>query len=1408
MLGVLPGSAQAQLPRGQSIDSVRADGSVVSITPSSGRNPFALFASEDFACGSIRATGNIAGGTQNEGGPVANQAAGTAACVAAQRGFYFEMPIVGAAGPNEWRKIRAVYPNARTMLGSAGYSGFWTYTVSSPRKVSLGAADGQFGKTFSGVTGVNDGSCRGDVNTLRFEGFSMLATKDCPQSYGSEGYKGKLVVPDSVWRNRFNANPGAFRWDDWRIPATQLDATNLLGTNSLYSYMSDYYREQKLKFGSVVSGGTGTPSEQGFPLGIEARMDMWQFGTPSVRNTLFYSLTLVNKSADVYGTGVDYDSLYYGLGPGVASNQNANSFYFAPNEGTFYITRSGASGLCNGTTYPRRYQGQTAGCNSTASGFAGGVMGVTFLKSPLGDLRNKLFSQPTSPYFNPTNPNAGDTITYNHAAWGGFGNALPQLSMRSAWGQMSGIELDYLDGRTPASIGVGDYLQKWFPENFSGVVPEATAAPFNKFVPGSTINPANGLPFGKWDYNHDGIQDTLQLPGCASRGCHALWSDTMPGGYRNASWGNILNSVTAGPFKLKANDTTQFLFAFTYGADSIEIRTRMDAMLTTYYGNYAGPAPYPIPAFIPGVSYTITSAEFQDSTSANAANASVGSQITIRYPTINAVDQFSLRAIAKIRQDSINNAGNVRRVLRLNPGLLDRLTTRANDNLAAVYIFKTCDNGNTYTTTTGNATTCVAAPTRNIDAGVQAFAWRPVGSTTYTNGTPAAATFSEQVMSGRTYVYSFVTRSRGFVDIRVVDSSGAAIVVTDLAATLGITLDTISSALSASGPTTISAYAPITNAAGRTFARIDTSTVLGKATQDVAVTNVSNSVAGTSRLVYGNQFIVRKTIDTLTSAASTTVAVRYIVPSATTSPTGTRVVNFVAREQTFSANVNTPVRVGAAVFNGTQRSFTGSARVLVDTISAATNSMGFVWVSSDNKPIYIVDNQYATNFDRDEFLSPLFPGFTVKSRDSSNAATGLRQEQLFSGTIRDRNYVIRAPGDTVQANARQFAILVQPIIANAAANPTPKRIRGGAYTLTWQTDPWGPLSPFKLDPPQDLQATISSSLVEAAKLATTITDTSSKYNVMIGATTARPLVRVRVPFSMSFKDAEDGRVEQVKFAMLKRPAGIANTRLMGQGNDTIRVNVTDSLWLPGDTLYVLQKVYTDSAVAIGGIRTLVVGPDADGGSAAFRPIQLLVDSVGISKFMVACNAGAANSGTRVQTFDAQTCNPLVINSRGATVAGGYLPVATGWTQYFELTKTFDPRSVVQLVATPFTSGNTVTKAALTKVSVVPNPYIVRSDVDEVNPANRTSVAKIFFTGVPEQGTLRVYSVSGQFLQELTWTATDLTRSGNNSVSGDLPYNLRTREGIDLGSGLYFYVLTATGSKGNDQVQRGKFVIIR
>jgi len=1374
------------------IDSVRADGTVKQVPIATNRG-FNLFAAEDFALGSLRMSAGFRTGVTNEGGPVStNQGANlTGMHIINNGGNYalFEAGFVAGAPPSEFRKIRAVYPGVNNMAGSLGYTAHFWLTASTPTTRRIGAADGQFGRKFAGVTALFNGSCRDDARFL-IQGVSLMAMKDCPETWGSEGFLAKPVVPDSVWLNTFNGNKANFRWDDWRISRSRIDASQTLGTQSVYGFMSDYYREQKLRYGSVVPGGSGAPTDAGYPLGLELRIDSWQSAAPATRNTQFYQVQMVNKSADVYGTGIDYDSLYFGLGPGFLFNGQVATAYYDFSSNTIYATGGGLSGLCS-TTYPRRYQNAAGqGCPNT-NGFGTGVYTITLLKSPIGDVRNKLFTNPNSPYFNPSSPLADDTITFNHVKRNIFGQVSQNLarSSRAGFGMISSTEANYLDGRSPSDMGIDNYVQLFTPEDWSGTFPTLEQAKFNKFVPGSTVNANTGQPFGKWDYNNDGIQDTISVPGCGRFGCAALWSDTTAGGYTNRL-GNILNTTSTGPFRLRANDTTQFLWAFSWNSDSTSIRTTIDGVVNSYLTNYEGPQPFALPTIVAGRTYTLASAELIDSTRFGIADASVGSQITIRYPQISPIDPYMVRLVNRIRADSAAGNANVRRVLRLNPGLLGRLAARANDNLAAVYIFKSCDGGNTFTTTSGNSGTCVSSITRTVDAGTVAFPYRPWATALYTNGVPATGSVSEFLQAGRNYIYSMVTRTRGFSDFRIVDSTAAGFISTDVQNTLGIPLDTINSTLSSSGTAVIQIYAPITNVAGRTFARVDTTTISGNASQSLVYGSVSNDVTGTSRLVYGNQFIVRKTIDTVTSAATTTVNVRWVLANAATSATGTPTANFVARDQSFTTNANIPVRSGAAILPGTLRGTTGSSRVFVDTINSPAAYPGYAWVTGDNRPIFVLNDMYAANRERDQQLSPLYPGYTVVPRDTANAANGFVQELTPFGVVRDRNFVLRGPNDTLSTQARVFIPQVQPISG--------KRVKGGRYTLTWQTDPWGSKAPFLLDPVGSLQSQVTTSLQDAASKSTTITETSAAVAALVQATAARPLQRMRVPFTLSFRDV-DGRTETVRFAMLARSS---NTRLLGSGNDTLRVTVPDSVWLPGDTLIALQKVERDSSVGTGTARFVVVQAD---GANAFRPIPVLVDSIGLNRFLVACTGGATGSGVRPAN-DAVTCNPLGINTRGATAQGGYLPVASGWTQFFELARAYDSRSVVQLVATPFSTKSEITSADLQRVSVVPNPYIARSDIDQI--AGRTATPRIYFTGVPEQGVLRVYSVSGQYLQELKWTKSDLQYQGNNAPTGDLPFNLRTREGLDMGSGLYFFVLTATGSSGKDQIQRGKFVIIR
>ncbi|MEP6765771.1 MAG: hypothetical protein ABJB66_15760, partial [Gemmatimonadaceae bacterium] len=610
------------------LDSMRADGTVKKV-PIAPRSSFNLFAAEDLAGGTPRSTGNVIGGMVNEGGPgsvnqgaalIQNHIAGGAGGIGT---FYqwFEMGFVAGAPPSEFRKIRAIYPGINAMSGSQGYTAHYWQVLAAPITKRIGSADGQIGKAFAGVTATADATCRSD-NRFVGTGFSLLAMKDCPDTWASTGFGGKLIIPDSVWLNTYNAQGANFKWDDWRIPRAQLDLNSFVGTSSTYGIMSDYFREQKLKYGSIVPGGAGAPQDRGYPLGLEMRADLFQFGAPAARNTQFYSLTMVNKSADVYGTGIDYDSLYFGLGPGIlmtGGGGQLSAVYFDFSIGTTFFVKTNTSGKCSGT-FPKAYTGAGFGpnCDNT-NAFSAGVFAITWLKSPLGDLRNKLFTDGTSKYFNPNHPLAGDTITFNHFKANSFGQTSQNIarSSRSAFGMLASKEDDYLDGRTPSDFTLTNFVTLFQPEDWSGSYP--AVAKFNKFVPGAQTNPATGLAYGKWDYNHDGVQDTIFVPGCGRNGCAGLYSDSSAGGFPNRA-GNILNTTSAGPFKLKANDTTQFLWAFTWGADSITMRNNMAGMLKTYAQNYAGPEPFIFPSVAVGKTYTVQSASLLDSTTFGAAN--------------------------------------------------------------------------------------------------------------------------------------------------------------------------------------------------------------------------------------------------------------------------------------------------------------------------------------------------------------------------------------------------------------------------------------------------------------------------------------------------------------------------------------------------------------------------------------------------------------------------------------------------------------------------------------------------------------------------------------------------------------------------------------------------------------------
>jgi hypothetical protein len=303
-------------------------------------------------------------------------------------------------------------------------------------------------------------------------------------------------------------------------------------------------------------------------------------------------------------------------------------------------------------------------------------------------------------------------------------------------------------------------------------------------------------------------------------------------------------------------------------------------------------------------------------------------------------------------------------------------------------------------------------------------------------------------------------------------------------------------------------------------------------------------------------------------------------------------------------------------------------------------------------------------------------------------------------------------------------------------------------------------------------------------------------NFPSGSFDNRDLIAAKLPFEVYGISGE--RADVVMFQ--RHSTGNAadslfrNSRLWGNVGDTVRVQIPPDMWMPGDTLWVIENIQAPRMFESGGDEVTVVPSTSTMGLPAEESIRI----VGL-RMLQACATGGLTP-SRI------TCNPLALNTLGAT---GYLPYDNGFESVFHLNREFDQNSEMLISAQPLVpSGMPLTGRDMGIVSVVPNPYIVQGAFDRLTTNRVIAESRIMFVNVPKEGLLRIYSVSGQLMQQLSWTQEDLVVSANNAAHGDLPYNLRTREGLDLASGLYLYVLTARGSNAMGQTARGKFVIIR
>jgi hypothetical protein len=1102
------------------------------------------------------------------------------------------------------------------------------------------------------------------------------------------------------------------------------ETSKILGAFQSYGRVSDHYREILAAYGNVIPGGTGPPGFGGWPLGLDIDFRVFNFTLPAVASAYYMELLVINRSEDIYGVGVDYDSLYFGIQNGTGGAPQAHSDYWQAYRNTAIFHQSGVNpSICaDATRRPTGVSGCAGAGLGATSGYRSAGNALVWLKSPYGDSRNKLFTRSASAFYDPTHPLAGDTILFNHGHMCGFGGCWANthnVNDRRAFGMLSSTEANILDGRAIPVAGTEawrTYRNREYP-TVRGV--------FNKWVPGG------------FDYNDDGTQDTLYFDTCGgpitnpaamALGCVTLDGDTMPGGQINA-YGNVGGITAVGPFPLAAGDTAVFVWAFVGDRNPPSAYATVDAVINHYNNFYLAPEPPPV--------VDISTVQL------NPPSDGLPSATLFFSDTAeNFVDAFILKraqALASAPPGTVDY-----RIAQLNPNLVNQLTDRATSparptgsktsgNLDTLFIFKSCDGGATFT---GDGD-CEGDPTVDAAGNAVGFGFEAYAIVPDT-GQDLPNTFTDfAVQGGRTYLYLIVGKSRGasFTIRDSIDTNG------DQAFdAIGFSTFTVADPLSnplsrsATDPNVVSVYVPTSRQAGSSPSSSAFISFGDSASVPLSVSLTDAAVAGSYAAIFGNRLTIME-FRTGTDLDST----RVFTEDTVVDTTGATVA--IASDVAF--------RVGASAVP-----YAGTPTVTVsgDTTTYVFTALGFA-LYRGTEPLFVSTTLTGseatppTLFGRDEF-----PGFVV-SADNSDA-----------GTYSDEA-TIDASGNTVsQGNVENFMVQWLQAKATTGAN-----FNGGRYVVRWLSDPLGLTRGLVLNlgDPSATQAELQAALSSRPTGTLALADAATATLTGIAQT---GLVAARLPFTIT--NTLTGKAVQV--AMRARTS---NTALLGTGFDTIRVEVQATEWIPGDTLLLIDSVVVDST--IGG--EVVLGP---GG----QPIPAPTRRVSFTRAIIGC------------ALPRDSCNPVRELSPGQS---GYVPMVNGFESRFHYFRGFTRDSRYDFtVAGPVTGADItqVTRAQLDSIRVVPNPFVVFSTYQSEDEGG-IAESRVLFTHLPPRGTIRVYSVSGQFLQQITYDEADL------NGAGDLFYNLRTREGTDLASGLYIWVLT-TNVGGTTQRARGKFVVIR
>ena len=1299
----------------------------------------------------------------------------------------YELQWYAAAARGDWARNRELAPQLQNVIG-----GGWTRIVNVQRTGVMQqlweGSDGSVGRLHSGAQAGPEGCLdHGPYYRHYPYGMPLLAGSDCPATWGSEGWKGRRWIggPEN-WKEYRNAvGADDFNWDFWRVPEDfHQTEKNTVGDFQVFGSATDHGSRVTSQYYGSVAGGSGDPVIEGYPIGLKLYFNAMSFAAPAVSNGYLYEILMVNESESLYGVPLDYDSLYFGVQNRVYRINQRGRPSAVPERGLVTVTELGDP---NGRTNCHGANRWPVSCVDTWStaDFRGGGQGVMIMKSPLGDLRNKLFSDPSSDFYSPGHPLAGDTVTYNHMRMCGFACITQNFpSARRGFGILSAQSDHALGGQDPQGMTDRqnyDLFHSFYLED--GVTP-LYCDPANPRGPGCYsfhVPGQAGSPHPEWNYTNRppgtaGGPDTLWIDNCrpptsnhpAANQCVALYSDTLPDKTLNWTYNNFF--AGAGPFPLAAGDTTSFVVAIFAEPDSIRYEAAVQGWYDFYLRDfYLGPGIPPPPAItrvaVQGGSYFYDEPEIT---------------LFLDDAAESYRDPFALKILEDFRNPAPGSFAE--NVIQADPGAADRLESLIFRNTVdTIYVFKSCDLARTVTAQ--RSVECEPSRARDAAGNTIGTGWQAYDILLPDEDGRFPKTWTDQIaVGGKTYMYSLQAVTQGIAlptryEALLEDESGG----TEIRDTvLQITPPGRTNfGFRTANPWVVDVYVPASNQAGRVAAEATLLRQEGPVNwaRHFDITFLPDiAEGGTFQLVFAEDATILEYRSQAGAEPDSTRIVLHrstdaVLPDGTvgTVPlpetrylaTGAGGVTVSVDEQ--EADVSTTVQGGTVI-----------------TVTEANEPVG-VLLDAAGQPLFLSSDLEGEDFMPATFMGhPRFPEFFVSI-------------DLEGGEFGGINWVERTNNPEeplIPLHSQSWPSVTFDDDESEAVGPL-----HGRYYVTWGAPIFGMLADLPLMDLTDPQNTAAAytQLLEQRPVASQ-TEVTPEILAAIQrdidpSITMDDLIQVKLPIerirNVAFDADESSQGETVRIAMLR--SSKISTVVLGQAPDSVTATVPEDVWIPGEPLILLEEVELAETNPDGTVRL-----DASG-----RPITRTDLRVTFSEATLSCQ----------DTGSPATCNP--VRGPGQASAPGYVEVRwighpdypLGWEHRFTYDNPLTSSTVFEFEISPSQVGERVarlTQADLSNVRVVPNPYLGRSEYEYVG-----SVRRIMFTSLPPSGTIQIFTASGQFVQQLNWEPQDL--KGN----GDMFWGMQTHEGTEIAPGLYLYVIQAKDPESGAELRHGgKFVIIK